>query len=95
VQLVVRTTYERITEGDEWLQLNYLEEEAEQYNTIEKEKKNFSFRVDKANKSNIATYMNTVLLEPNRESGMQSLVVQLMIIEPELFSLRCRRLRNP
>jgi hypothetical protein len=85
VELVVRTTYERITEGDEWLQLNYLEEEAEGYNTIEKEKKNFSFRVDKANKSNIATYKNTVLVEPKRESGVQSLVVQLMIIEPELF----------
>jgi hypothetical protein len=34
--LVVRTTYERITEGDEWLQLNYLEEEAEGYNTVER-----------------------------------------------------------
>ena len=41
VEFVVRTTYEHITEGDEWLQLNYLEEEAEGYNTIEKEKKNF------------------------------------------------------
>jgi hypothetical protein len=49
------------------------------------EKKNFSFRVDKASKSNIATYKNIILVEPKRESGVQSLVVQLMIIEPELF----------
>jgi hypothetical protein len=85
VELVVRTTYQKITEGDEWLQLNYLEEEAEGYNTVEKEKKNFSFRVNKANKSNIATYNNVILVEPTRESGVQSLVVQLMTIEPELF----------
>jgi hypothetical protein len=85
VELVVRTAYQSITEGDEWLQLNYLEEEAEGYNTVEKEKKNFSFRVDKANKSNIATYKDIVLVEPKRESGVQSLVVQLMTVEPELF----------
>jgi uncharacterized protein YceK len=85
VEQVVRTTYQNITESDEWLQLSYLEEEAEGYNTVEKEKKNFSFRVDKANKSKISTYKNTILVEPKRESGVQSLVVQLMTIEPDLF----------
>ena len=85
VEQVVRTTYEKITEGDEWLQLDYLEEEAEGYNTVEKEKKTFSLRVDKANKSNIATYKDTIFVEPKRESGVQSLVVQLMTIEPVLF----------
>jgi hypothetical protein len=85
VELVVRTTYQKITESEEWLQLNYLEEEAEGYNTVEKEKKNFSLRVNKANKSNIAPYKTVILVEPTRESGVQSLVVQLMTVEPELF----------
>ena len=60
---------------------------AEGYNTVEKEKKNFLLRVDKANKSNIATHKNTPSSSraPKRESGVQSLVVQLMMIEPELF----------
>ena len=85
VELVVRKVYQEITEGDEWLQLNYLEEEAEGYNTVEKEKKSFVFRVEKANKANICAYRNLVLVEPNRESGVYSLVVQLMTVEPELF----------
>jgi hypothetical protein len=85
VEFIVRRAYQTLTEGEEWLQLNYLEEEAEGYNTVEKEKKNFVFRVNRANKANIATYKNSVLVEPTRESGVQSLVVQLMTISPELF----------
>jgi hypothetical protein len=85
VEFVVRSVYQSITEGDEWLQLNYLEEEAEGYNTVEKEKKNFAFRVDKANRSNIALYKDIVLVEPKRESGVQSLLVELATIEPALF----------
>jgi uncharacterized protein YceK len=85
VEKVVRNCYQAITESDEWLQLNYLEEEAEGYNTVEKERKNFALRIDKANKSNIAAYKNIVLVEPKRESGVQSLVVQLLTVEPGLF----------
>jgi hypothetical protein len=85
IETVVRNTYEKIVESDDSLQLNYLEEEAEGYNTIEKEKKNFAIRVNKANRSNIAYYKDIVLVEPKRESGVQSLVVQLMTIEPALF----------
>jgi hypothetical protein len=85
VEIVVRKAYQELTEGDEWLQLNYLEDEAEGYNTVEKEKKNFTFRIEKANKANICSYKDTVLVEPKRESGVHSLVVQLMTIEPDLF----------
>jgi hypothetical protein len=85
VETVVRNCYQTITESDEWLQLNYLEEEAEGYNTVEKEKKNFALRIHKANKSNIASYKNFVLVEPKRESGVQSLVIQLLTVEPGLF----------
>jgi len=85
VEDVVWQIYQDITEGDEWLQLSYLEEEAEGYNTVEKEKKNFALRVDKANKANIAEYKNLTLVEPKRESGVEGLVVQLMTIEPTLF----------
>jgi hypothetical protein len=85
VESVARTVYQGMTEGDEWLQLNYLEEEAEGFNTVEKEKKNFAFRVDKANRSKIATYKDAILVEPRRESGVQSLVVQLSTIDPKIF----------
>ncbi|HRY51434.1 MAG TPA: ATP-binding protein [Candidatus Paceibacterota bacterium] len=85
IEAVARKIYQEIVEGDEWLQLSYLEEESESYNTIEKEKKNFELRVTKANRANIAQYKNTVLVEPQRESGVHSLVVQLMTLEPDLF----------
>lgn len=85
LETVVRRCYQSITESDEWLQLNYLEEEVEGYNTIEKEKKNFTLRIDKANRCNIASYKGIVLVEPRRESGVQSLVVQLLTVDPSLF----------
>ena len=85
VEQVVRANYQKITESDEWLALSYLEDEAEGFNTVEKEKKNFAFRVDKANQSNIAVYKNNILVEPKRESGVQGLIVQLMTLDPNLF----------
>ena len=85
VEQVVRKIYQEIAESDEWLQLTYLEEEAEGFNTVEKEKKNFAMRVNKANKANIAEFNDAVLVEPQRESGVQSLVVQLLALQPNLF----------
>ncbi|WP_395753858.1 ATP-binding protein [Prosthecobacter sp.] len=85
VEQVVRKIYQDLMESDEWLQLSYLEEEADGYNTVEKEKKNFEMRVNKANKANIAKYKDITLVAPQRESGVHSLVVQLMTIEPTLF----------
>lgn len=85
VEQVVRKIYQETVESGEWLQLTYLEDEAEGFNTIEKEKKNFELRINKANKANIARFKEVVLVEPQRESGVQSLVVQMMAFEPELF----------
>jgi hypothetical protein len=88
IEEVVRKAYQDITESDDWLQLAYLEEEAEGFNTIEKEKKNFEFRIQKANKANITVYKGLTLVEPNRESGVQSLIVQLQTVEPKLFPFK-------
>jgi hypothetical protein len=88
IEYQVRKIYHEITEGDAWLALAYLEEEAEGFNTIEKERKGFDMRIAKANKANIARLPdapNVVLIEPQRESGVHSLVVQLSLIKPELF----------
>ena len=85
VEQVVKKLYQEIVESAEWLQMTYLEDEAEGFNTVEKEKRNFELRINKANKANIAKYKELVLVEPHRESGVQSLVVQLMALEPEAF----------
>jgi hypothetical protein len=85
IEEVSRRLYKDITESDDWLQLDYLEEEAEGYNTIERERKSFSLRVDRAQRANICSHQGLVLVEPKRESGVHGLVVQLMTVEPELF----------
>jgi hypothetical protein len=85
VELVVRKIYDEIIQSDDWLQLTYLEDEAEGYNTVEKENKNFAMRIKKAYGAKILSYKGTTLIEPQRESGVQSLVVQLLTLEPLLF----------
>lgn len=85
IEFVVRRIYQEIIESDEWLQLDYLEEEADSYNTVERERKNFGIRTDRANRGKIADYGNTVLVEPSRESGVYGMVVQLSVIKPDIF----------
>ncbi len=85
IEEVVRALYKEITESDDWLALEYLEEEAEGYNTTEREKKNFELRRTKVNQSNIALYEGSLLVEPKRESGVHALAVQLLTLKPDLF----------
>jgi prepilin-type processing-associated H-X9-DG protein len=85
VEEVVRKLYDEIVGGDDWVALDFLEQEADSYNTVEKEKKSFALRVQRSNKANIARLDGHVLVEPNRESGVHALVVQLMILRPGLF----------
>ncbi len=81
----VRKIFDEIIESDDWRNLAWLEEEAEAYRTTEKEKNDFKWRIEKIRKANICTYKNLVLVKPERESGVYSLVLQLLTIEPTLF----------
>jgi hypothetical protein len=85
IQDEVKSIYNSILEGDDWRHIDWLESEADAYRTTEKEKKDFSWRIKKVNKANIASYKNLILVEPSRESGVFALIVQLSIIEPGLF----------
>ncbi len=85
IQEVVRKLYDEIVGSDDWVALDFLEEEADSYNTVEKEKKSFALRIQKSNKANVANIDGHVLVEPNRESGVHALVVQLIILRPNLF----------
>jgi hypothetical protein len=81
----VNEIYREIIEGDDWRNIEWLEDETEAYSTQEKEKKDFDWRVKKAHKANIAEYKGYTLIEPERESGVFALLIQLNIIEPNLF----------
>lgn len=85
IQNEVKQIYDQIVESDDWTQLSWLEQEAEGYKTAEKEKKDFEWRVRKVSKSNICRYKDQILIEPQRESGVFALTLQLQILEKNIF----------
>lgn len=85
IKEVVKDIFNTIRESDDWTQLEWLEDEAIAYRTTEKEKKEFDWRLNKINKSNIATYKEQTLVQPERESGVFALTLQLLTVNPTLF----------
>lgn len=85
LQEEIKKIYDSIAASDDYRQLEWLEDEAEAYRTTEKEKNDFKWRVQKANKLNIAKYKHLTLIQPERESGVYTIVIQLMTLEPNLF----------
>lgn len=85
IKIEIEKIYSEIINGDEWRELEWLENEAESYHNTEKEEKDFVWRTDRINKANIARYKNLTLIKPQRESGVYSIIIQLLTIEPDLF----------
>lgn len=81
----VKKIYDDVIKSDEWTAMEWLEEEASSYQTTEKEKKNFDWRIKKINRSNVAEYKGIKLVEPERESGVFSIFLMLSQIEKGLF----------
>jgi hypothetical protein len=85
IKTEVKLIYDEIVESNDWTEMEWLEAEADAYRTAEKERKEFEWRKTKILKSNICEFKNVVLVEPQRESGVFALVVQLSILEPSIF----------
>lgn len=77
--------YNDIVKGDEWTSMEWLEDEAQSYQTTEKEKKNFEWRIKKINRANVAQYEGLNLVEPERESGVFSTFIMLSQLKKDLF----------
>lgn len=84
----VEKIYNDIVSSGDWADIEYLETETDAYITVEKEKTDYSKRLSKINKSNISIYKNCTLVQPQAESGVYALVVQLSMIEPNLFPFK-------
>ena len=82
---VVETIYKQIEESDDWHHLEWLEREASAYRTVEKEKSDFDWRKKRLNRANIAVYKDFTLIEPQRESGVFAIFLQLSMLAPDLF----------
>lgn len=77
--------YDSIINGDEWTAMEWLEDEAASYQTTQKEKKNFEWRIKKLNRANVAEYKGITLVEPERESGVFSVFLILSQVDKGLF----------
>ncbi len=85
IEDTVRDIYSAIVEGDDWREMEWLESEASAYQTKEKEIRDFTWRKDRAAKSNVVNLDGHRLVEPTRESGVYALLIQLATLRPELF----------
>ena len=85
IQNEIKSIYDQITESDDWTQMTWLEQEADGFRTVEKERKDFEYRMKKVNRTNICYYKDQILIEPQRETGVFALTLQLQIIEKGLF----------
>ena len=86
IQEEIVRIYNEITEGDDWQNITWLEEESRADITKSKEKKDFKWRTDRAlNKTNVALLDGHVLVQPEQESGVFALLVQLNFLQPDLF----------
>ncbi len=81
----VEDIYNEIAAGDDWRDLEWLESEVSAYRTVEKEEKDFAWRQKRLNQANIAKYEGVTLIEPQRESGVFAIFLQLSILNPDLF----------
>lgn len=77
----IEKVYNSISESDDWRNLSWLEEESDSFKTAEKEKKDFDWRKNKINRANIAQHKGLNLIQPERESGVYSLVIQLLTVD--------------
>lgn len=82
---VAKSIYDEIVTGPDWMDLEWLESEVGAYNTSEKEKKDFSRRIDKINRAKIADFHGIHLIEPQRESGVFTIFMQLSSYDESLF----------
>jgi hypothetical protein len=80
--------YNDIINGSDWRDLDWLESEVQSHTTVEKEKKDFQWRINRIKSSRIADYNGIRLVEPQRESGVFSLFMQLDTMGLNLFPFK-------
>ena len=82
---VVKEMYINITQSADWMDIEWLESEVTAYNTAEKERKDFEWRIDKVNRAKVADFNGIHLIETQRESGVFTIFMQLSSYDSGLF----------
>jgi len=85
IENIVKKLYDQITSSEEYAVLDWLQGESKGYDTVAKEKREYERRKKLALKQRVAEYKGFKLYEPQLESGVHALLMQLSILEPTLF----------
>jgi hypothetical protein len=85
IELAIRKIFDEMYATTDWTNIEYLENEASASLTTEREKKNYTLRIEKVKKANIVEYKGHILVEPQREQGVYSLFLILDTIDPTIF----------
>ena len=81
----IKKIYEDIKASDDWKMLRELDASASAHRTSERERRDFDRRRQRLNRAKVAQYKGVTLIEPQRESGVFALFLQLSILKPSLF----------
>jgi hypothetical protein len=82
---VAKDLFDAVTNSDEWRDIEWLEEQAQGHKSTEREKKDFDYRIQRLNRSNVAEYKGHELIEPSHETGVFALALTLSTIDSTLF----------
>lgn len=85
IRRTISKIYDEIIQGDDWRTLDWLENEASSYNSVQKEKKDFQWRINRILTARIADYKGIRLVEPTQENGVFSIFMQLKSVDPDIF----------
>lgn len=85
IEDIVKKIYNRITNSEEYAVLDWLQGEAKGYDTVKKEKDEYARRKRNALRQKVSEFKGVKLYEPQLESGVHALLMQLSILSPDLF----------
>lgn len=88
IHKVITSIYEEIIQSDDWRTLEWLENEVASYNTVQKEKKDFDWRIKRIESAKIADYKGVRLIEPTQENGVFSIFMQIQALMPDAFPFK-------
>ncbi|OEF97870.1 ATP-binding protein [Desulfuribacillus alkaliarsenatis] len=85
IKITVKEIYKKITDSDEWGNLEYLEEQSYAYQSERKEERDYERRRSFIQSNKVAVFNNVLLREPRQEQGVFALYHTIDILDPNIF----------
>lgn len=85
IKLAIQDIYSQITDSDEWVNLETLEQQSQAYQSERKEEKDFEKREKYIKSAKVAEHKGIILREPRQEHGVFAIYHAIDILEKDLF----------